>query len=239
MKIKAPYLIIASIALCLNCSLTDLQQEDEFYLEKGIYYYNEDRFGEALDVFTEFTTTYEYSELLNKGWYYKGLTEIQLAEDSVTEVVISEDYFGKAINSFTEIDNPSEYFPKAILNIGYCYYSLNDFINARKYFSQIISDFSNTNQVDNAYLYTGHIYRKDMVYDTSIIWYEKIIDEYYGSSSYDNALYWAGDHYFIFREDSLNKQKSLAYLKEYCGLSNISDPQYFLANSKIEVMENE
>lgn len=239
MKMKAPYIVVILIMAYLNCSITNLQSEDEFLLEKGIAYYNEDRFGDALEIFTEITSSYKHSELLYEGWYYKGLTEIQLAEDSVTEVIVSQDYFELAIKSFQEVNNLSDLFPNSILKTGYCYYSLNNFDEARKYFKLIFNDFSKTNQVDNAYLYNGHTYRKEMKFDTSIIWYEDIINKFYGSSAYDNALYWAGDHYFIHREDSISKVKSLAYLKEYCSLTTASDPQYFLANNKIEVMENE
>lgn len=240
MKLKiVPHLLITIAMLFMACSLTYLQSEDAYILDEGILYYEEGRYGEALTIFSDFISQYKYSDLIDKGWYYKGITELQLAEDSITEVIISEDYFRKAIESFNEVSSISKYCPESILGVGYCYYSLNEFSSARKCFTKIISNYSSSNQIDNACLYIGHTYRKELMQDTAIIWYEKIITQYMGSSSYDNALYWAGDYYFVGREDTLKREKALAYLKEYCKLTEISDPQYYLAKNKIEVMENE
>lgn len=221
------------------CSLTHLQQEDEYLINNAIALYEEGRYGEALDLFSEYTQDFKSSDDIDKGYYYKGLTELQLAEDSVTEVLISNDYFKSAIKSFQHVSEKSNYYSRSLLNIGYSYYSLNSFNDARNTLSILIDKFSTTNQVDNACLYTGHCYRKELYYDTAIVWYEKIIREYKNSSAYDNALFWAGDYYFINRVDTLYKEKALGYLKEYCNIVDRYDPQYFLASNKIEVMENE
>ncbi len=239
MKLKAPYLIIISLMLFTACSLTYLQPEDEFLLDEGIQYYSEGRFGEALEILKEFTSEYESSDQIDKAWYYKGLSEINLAEDSISEVLISNTFFEFAIESFAQINNRSKYYPESILKRGYSYYRLNNFNDSRDCLKKIISDYYMTNEVDNAYLYVGHTYRKELHYDTAIVWYENIISKYPGSSSYDNALFWAADYYFINREDELSKEKALAYLKEFCSITEVYDPHYYLAQNKIEVLENE
>lgn len=240
MKVKyAPYIVIIFYVLFAACSLTYLQPEDENLLNEGMTFYNEGRFGEAHAIFKTFVDEYSYSSDINKGWYYKGLTELRLAEDSITEVLISEDYFNGAVVSFKNVSTTSKYYSESVLNIGYSYYSLNMFTEARPYFDEIIKKFAYTNEVDNAYLYIGNSYRKVLEYDSAIVWYEDIIQYYPTSSSYDNALFWAGDYYFIYREDNVNRDKALKYLKEYCKISNVSVPEYYLAASKIEVMENE
>lgn len=239
MKLKAPYLIIISFMLFTACSLTYLEPEDEFLLDEGIQYYSEGRFGEALKIFEEFTSKYESSDKIDKAWYYKGLSEINLAEDSISEVLISNTFFELAIESFSRLNSSSKYYPESILKTGYSYYRLNNYTDSRIYLNKIISNYSMTNEIDNAFLYIGHTYRKELFYDTALVWYEKIISLYPGSSSYDNALFWAADYYFINREEAFNKEKAIIYLKEFCRITEVYDPQYYLAQNKIEVMENE
>lgn len=235
----APHIITILALLFAGCSVSQLEPIDQMLFDEGLTHYGLGDYSNALNSFTEITDNYSSSDLICEAWYYRGLVELQLAEDSITEVIISEDYFKKALRSFEYVKDFNQYYVDAFYYRGYCFYNINNFDAAISIFKSVLTIYPEDGKADNACLYIGHSFRKQDLLDTSIMWYEKVIDQFSGASSYDNALFWAGDHYFIKREIDNNADKAMEYLKEYCDLADLYDPNYYLARNKIEVLENE
>ena len=235
-----PHLAALGAAIILSCSPVDLQKKETLLYESGISSLALGDYHAALSSFTEITDNYPASSIIDNAWYYRGVTYELLAEDAITEIIISQDYFQKALDAFSRVDTLSSRFTDALFEKGYSHYHLNEFSVARSLFHTIITEYPAVGKVDNAYLYIAHTYRQEQNADSSIFWYESVIAQFPETSTYDNALFWAGDYYFDNRTTHEGfAQKALLYLQTYLSLPTANENNVYLAQLKIEVLNNE
>lgn len=209
-KIKKCIYIIVVILLS-SCSFSSFENSDQNHYERGKTAYENNEYEKAISIFETIITDFSWSKKVDASHYYCGRALVKCFEEGIRSN--SSNTALNALDHFSQINTRSTFYVKAQYQIGYCYYILAEFDQCRDKLINLYNTFPSNSKSDNGCLLVGHQFLDQNQLDSACIWYNKVIEEYPNSGSFDDALFRLGT---IYLQHAENK-----------ALDTIINPAYF------------
>lgn len=224
------------MAAIAGCSPDYAVSEDAaLYVEAKILYENRE-FDEAIEIFEKICEQYKWSDKVDNSQYFIGASWLGKATDMEGDLT-APIYLPYAKENFLKVEKISSKYVDALFGIGQIHYLEAEYDSACSYCYTVFENYPGGDKADNAALILGNCYRKTGEYDSSIIWYELIVADYKGETSYDNGLYWAADYYYDRKNMNDNLIKAAEYYEEFVSIADTLDEKYEKAVIRLEYLK--
>ena len=200
----------------------------EAYFRLGNYYYNQERYKEAIEEFDKIIQYFPQSPLLSESYYWKGWSYFKLRD------------YKKAGEYFNKVEEDEENLSlgqRAKFMVAESWYNLKDYQKAREVYEKFIEIYPEGDFSANAQYAIAWTYLENKEYEASVKEFKKLISIYPDSKFTEEAQFRVGKNYFL----SGNKNRAKAELEKFVNLYTKSDfraeAMYLL--SQIYIQEEE
>ncbi len=225
-------LLIAMISalLAFSCASTKLPATagEDARMEAAMKLFNKGKYFDAKAQFRIITLSHSGSLMADKAQYY--LAECHF---KMKEYLLAASEYERLIKVYPN----SEYLDDAKFKLGLSYYKLSphygldqDYTKqAVMHFQEFLEDYPNSDlrkEVEQYLLQarskfaqkvysSGEIYRKMRYYESAVIYYEKVVEEYYDTPFAPKALFWTAECRRAMRRYEEAIDLFDAFLKKY------------------------
>lgn len=227
---KASFTLLLLSLLTWNCghkANTDAFGADE-YFEYAKKEFDKGKYLKAVTDFSIIVLKFSGDPVVDDAQYY--LAESHFKQE---EYLIAISEYQRLINDYPE----SDYVPLAQFKKGLSYYNMSSRAELdQEYTQKAIKEFQNFIEehpkhelVENAEKYINELraklakkkliaattYRKMGIYDSAIIYYDIILEEYYDTPAAVEALYWKGECLYNLEKYSESRTIFSAFIEKY------------------------
>ncbi|NIU01644.1 MAG: outer membrane protein assembly factor BamD [Nitrosopumilaceae archaeon] len=239
-------IILVSLYLALLCGCghkinKQALSADEYFEFAKQKFDNED-YLEAITEFTVITLKFSADPVVDDAQYYLAESHFEIEEYLVA---ISE--YEKLINDYPQ----SPYGELAQFKIGMCYYDLSPRSEldqeytrkALRQFNNFVEENPNHELTKNAQKFVKELrqklakkkmlgartYRKMGIYDSAVIYYNIVLEEYGDLPQAKDAMYWKGECLYKMKKYKEAFSTLTVYIEKYPNHHNIADAKNRLA----------
>ncbi len=231
-------IFIFSLIWILGCGQkvkTEAFGPDE-YFEYAKKEFDEGKYLKAITDFTIIVLKFSGDPVVDDAQYY--LAESHFRQE---EYLIAVSEYQKLINDYPE----SDYVPLAQFKKGWSYYNLSSRAEldqeytqkSIKEFQSFLEAYPNHELEENAEKYINELreklakkkmiaattYRKMGVYDSAIIYYDIILEEYYDTPQAIEALYWKAECQYKLKKYSESRVTFSTYIENNPNHEHVQD----------------
>lgn len=199
------FIIFSIVVSCTSNKLSSKATLEE-RMEFGMRLFEKGKYFDAKTQFRIITLSYSGSTIADKAQFYLGECHFNMKE-----YILSASEYERLIKVYPS----SEYVDDAKFKLGLSYFKLSPkpqldqeyTLQSITHFQEFLEDYYTSalvpqvekyllqarNKLANKIYASAEIYRKMKYYNAAIIYYNKVIEEYYDTSFAPKSLYWIGE----------------------------------------------
>jgi len=197
---------------------SDFSQEAYFRL--GNYYYNQNRYKEAIEEFNKVVQFFSQSPLLSESYYWMGWSYFKLAD------------YKKASECFNKVEEDEENLSlgqRAKYMEAESWYNLKDYQKARAAYEKFIEMYPEVDLSANAQHAIAWTYLENKEYESSIGEFKKLISIYPDSKFNEEAQFRVSKNYFLSGDKDMAKVELGKFINSYSNSTFRVEAMYLLS----------
>jgi len=197
---------------------SDFSQETYFRL--GNYYYNQERFKEAIEEFNKIVQFFPQSPLLPETYYWIGWSYFKL-----TDYMKASEHFNKVEEDEENLDLEQ----RAKFMAAESWYNLKDYQKARVAYEKFIEMYPEEDFSVNAQYAIAWTYLENNEYKSSIEEFKKLISIYPDSKFTEEAQFRVAKNYFLSGDKNMAKAELGKFINSYSNSNFRAEAMYLLS----------
>jgi len=192
----------------------------EAYFRLGNYYYNQNRYKEAIEEFDKIIQFFPQSPLLSESCYWMGWSYFKLTD------------YKKAGEYFNQVEEDEENFDlgqRARFMTAESWYNLKDYQMAREAYKKFIEIYPKGDFSANAQYAIAWTYLENKDYEASVEEFKKLISIYPDSKFAEEAQFRVGKNYFLLENKNVAKAELGKFINSYSKSSFRAEAIYLLS----------
>ena len=197
---------------------SDFSQEAYFRL--GNYYYNQNRYKEAIEEFNKIVQFFPQFPFLSESCYWMGWSYFKLTD------------YKKAGEYFNQVEEDEENFDlgqRARFMAAESWYNLKDYQKAREAYEKFIEMYPEGDFSANAQYAIAWTYLENKDYKSSIEAFKKLISIYADSKFTEEAQFRVGKNYYLSEDKNMAKTELGKFINSYSNSSFRAEAMYLLS----------
>lgn len=197
----------------------------EAYFRLGNYYYNQNRYKEAIEEFNKIVQFFPQSPLLSESCYWMGWSYFKLTD------------YKKAGEYFNKVEEDEENFDlgqRARFMAAESWYNLKDYQKAREAYEKFIEMYPEGDFSANAQYAIAWTYLENKDYKLSIEEFKKLISIYPNSKFIEEAQFRVSKNYFLSEDKDIAKEELGKFINSYSKSSFRAEAMYLLSQVNLQ-----
>jgi len=197
----------------------------EAYFRLGNYYYNQNRYKEAIEEFDKIIQFFPQSPLLSESCYWMGWSYFKLTD------------YKKAGEYFNKVEEDEENFDlgqRARFMAAESWYNLKDYQKAREAYEKFIEIYPEGDFSANAQYAIAWTYLENKDYKLSIEEFKKLISIYPDSKFIEEAQFRVSKNYFLSEDKDIAKEELGKFINSYSKSSFRAEAMYLLSQVNLQ-----
>jgi len=197
----------------------------EAYFRLGNYYYNQNRYKEAIEEFNKIVQFFPQSPFLSESCYWMGWSYFKLTD------------YKKAGEYFNKVEEDEENFDlgqRARFMAAESWYNLKDYQKAREAYEKFIEMYPEGDFSANAQYAIAWTYLENKDYKLSIEEFKKLISIYPDSKFIEEAQFRVSKNYFLSEDKDIAKEELGKFISSYSKSSFRAEAMYLLSQVNLQ-----
>jgi len=197
----------------------------EAYFRLGNYYYNQNRYKEAIEEFNKIVQFFPQSPFLSESCYWMGWSYSKLTD------------YKKAGEYFNQVEEDEENFDlgqRARFMAAESWYNLKDYQKAREAYEKFIEMYPEGDFSANAQYAIAWTYLENKDYKLSIEEFKKLISIYPDSKFIEEAQFRVSKNYFLSEDKDIAKEELGKFINSYSKSNFRAEAMYLLSQVNLQ-----